>query len=279
MISLVNDLLFIAIGIVFCLLTKNEVVKFLKSFSRKAPVIKKYWYYATGYVIFCLLSYLLVYKFSLNESRQENINILGQALTIVFAIIAGYLAFLQVAENRVDKLVDLATEAMRRMSYNRAIEYYEQALQCDSNNNIDILMNLIEACIINEDYERAEEKLEILKIKATKSREPREWIIYLFLSAIKYLFRQHLDDANEKISDLVTYYLDKKIPFKRVGWSYSEILSSSVFQSTNTVVQQMFLNLTQYIDGGMTSDVRKIFEEGNYSYSATPSATAIQPKK
>jgi tetratricopeptide (TPR) repeat protein len=186
---------------------------------------------------------------------------LGQSLTLVFAIFVGYFAFLQVVESRLDKLKERAKSELSERSYRRAIQYYEEAYKI-SPKDVSILADLLELYLILENYSNFDEK--IIQLQRI-SIEEKEKVTLLYLEATKFLLKQHLQEAKERISKLVQFIEKHPIVLTHFNWDFSDIQDSEVYKKINGEAKIIFENLIKYLSKKMPNDQKSDFEQGNYS--------------
>jgi hypothetical protein len=68
-------------------------------FSNKAPLIKKYWYFVAPFSLITGILFVAIFRYASDARMDMYISALGQVATLIFAIFAGYLAFLQLGLN------------------------------------------------------------------------------------------------------------------------------------------------------------------------------------
>jgi tetratricopeptide (TPR) repeat protein len=188
-------------------------------------------------------------------------SILGQILTLIFAIFVGYFAFLQVVEGRLDKLEERAYFELKQRSYRRATQYYEEAYIINPKDS-SVLSNLLELYLILEDYNNFDEKINQLQ---RISIEEKEKVALLYLQVAEFLLKQHLHEAKEEIKKLVQFIEKHPMALNHFNWNFSDIQDSEVYKRINGESKTIFDNLIKYVSRKLSNEQKNNFEKGNYS--------------
>ncbi len=231
-----------------------------KRFSNRAPLIKRYWLFVVPFFILSVLLFFLLLKYSPANMVSTYTTILSQFLTLIFAIFIGYFAFLQLIENRADKLHELGDNYLREKSYLRAISYYKEAHSIDSK-DFSILANLAELYLIIQDFISFEEKLDLLNKSVIENSEK---IIPLYLKATEYLLKQHKLNATEEINRCVNFI--KKCPNALIhfSWNFSDVKNSPAYLILDGELKDIMDNFIKYLSKELNPEQKERFEAGNY---------------
>jgi tetratricopeptide (TPR) repeat protein len=249
----------IFIGVLSTLLIQKTFFKFWNNFCNKASLIKKYWLFVIPFIILGSVSYFFVLKYSGPEHLQANLTILGQVLTLTFAIFVGYFAFLQVVSNKLANLRERGYANFRKLSYVRAIQCYEEAHLINSK-DYNILANLVELYLITQAQEKLEKKLKLLEEIVI---EDEEKICYYYLKTARFLFKEDLKTAKEELKVLIE--IAKRAPLSYVPWGFDEIQKTEIYRSLTGDAKKILVNLIKYISKQLTPEQQKSFESGNYT--------------
>lgn len=249
----------IFIGALLILLIQKLFLRFWNNFCNKAALIKKYWLFIIPFVILSIVSYFLTFKYSSPEHLQTNLTILGQVLTLVFAIFVGYFAFLQVVENRLEKLREQGYAYFKVQSYRRAIQYYEEAHSINPKSCI-ILPDLVELYLITQEEEKFKRKLELLEKIVI---EDAEKIAYYYLKTAWFLFNEDLRRAKQELSILIDFA--KRASLAYVPWQFDDIKKTEIYKSLTGDARKILDNLISYLSKRLTPQQKNDFENGNYT--------------
>lgn len=235
-------------------------------YNNKAPLIKKYWLFTIPFLVCSIIIFVVILKFSSEDKTSLNISIAGQGLTLIFAIYVGYLAFLQLVENRLDKLKELGDSYLIQKSYLRAIEYYQEAFKIKPT-DYSVLANLLELYLIGQNFSNFEERLPLLEKNAI---EEHEKIIPLYLKAVKSLFKQYITDAKEEIKDCLDFIKKHPNSLEHLIWNFDDIRSSPVYKALEGETKIIMDNFIRYLQRELNDEEKKKFESGNYLLSELP---------
>lgn len=249
----------IFVSILLTLLLQKKVKYLLKSFYNKAPLIKKYWLFVIPFIAFCVIAYPIVTILSTKQDLSNNLSILNQATTLIFAIFAGYFAFQQVVENRLEKLKEQGHLYFKQDSYLRAIQYYEEAYSINPK-DFSLLSDLLEIYLAIQDYKKFDAKinqLEKLRI------EDYEWSTLVYLKTARYLFEQNLGIAKTEIQTYINLVKEKPQCLTIFRWDFSDIKGSDVYKRLDGESKIIFDNFISYLNKELDDTKKKQFEEGN----------------
>jgi tetratricopeptide (TPR) repeat protein len=231
------------------------------NFKNRAQLIKRYWAFVVPFVGVSILAYALVIILTDDILLRElYINVLGQTVTIIFAIFVGYFAFLQVAESRLDKLAQQGDDEMNGGKLVRATSAYEKALAIDPS-HYRVLSNLSELCLIMGNNVRFEELLPRLE-KVTK--DPGERIAYLYLRSLEHLLKTHITEARSAIGEVVDYAKANPRALETFSWSFDDLRKADVYKELKGEARVILDNYIRYLEENLASD-RQRFEAGDYS--------------
>lgn len=255
----------ILIGVLLTLVSQEKFKGLLKSFYGKAPLIKKYWLFVTPFSVVSISAYVLTFKLSTSENLSNNISLLNQATALIFAIFAGYFAFQQLVEYRLEKLKEQANLYFKQSSYLRAIQYYEEAYSINPK-DFSLLAELIEVYLCIEEFKKFDEKIVRLEKLVVEDYE-RSTVAYLKIC--KHLFKQDLGTAKTELKsylDLVQKEPSTLILFR---WDFSDIRKSETYKKLTGEIKTIFDNLMSYLNRNLDEEKKKRFEEGDYILKET----------
>jgi len=253
-------LLGILIGVILTLIIKGVLFKFWCNFCDKASLIKKYWLFVIPFAIFSIIAYFFTLKYSNQMYIQTNLTILGQALTLIFAIFVGYFAFLQVVENRFEKLREKGYLYFKRPAYIRAIQLYEEAHSI-SPKNVSVLSNLIELYLITQSQDKLEKKLKLLGEIVI---EDAEKLNFYYLKTARFLFKEELRIAKTELAVLIDFA--KRTPLSYVPWQFDDLQKTEIYKHLTGDAKKILVNLISYISKKLTLEQKNAFEDGNYTF-------------
>lgn len=248
-------------GIIGTLLIQNFIRELLKNFLSKAPLIKTYWLFIIPFVVITISLYFIVIIFS-TKDREVYLSTLNHATTLIFAIFVGYFAFLQVVENRLEKLREQGHTYFKQKSYLRAIEYYEQAYVINPK-DFSILAELLEVYLVQSD-QKFDRKIVLLDKLVI---EDKEKLIAFYLKTAKHLFRQDIGRANNEIVACLNFIKNKPTALTDRIWDFSDIHEADIYKKLVGEAKNIFDNFLNYIQNGLNEEKKKNFENGNYTLS------------
>ncbi len=249
------------LGVISILFYQKIVTPFFNRLKQKAQLIKKYWTFVFIFVIVSILIYALILVYIPTGNQSLTISIYNNVLALVFAIFVGYFAFLQVVENRRDKLREEADRYLQiEKNYPRAIDIYEKCLAINAD-DFDAWANLLELYLITGRYDTYNEKINIAKDKKKYSENE---LVYLYLLFANDLMKEDIGNAKRHIGEIVTYVRDNPSSLSQFRWGFEEVKSSAKFISLNINTKKMYTNLADYLLRTMSSDRKTKFENGEY---------------
>lgn len=251
-------IIIILITIILTLFLEYIIKKNWKEFFNKTTLIKKYWKFVISFLVISILSGITIYFYT--ENTTDNLILLVQVLTLIFAIFVGYFAFQQVAENRLDKLKEQGYKHLQKSEYLRAIKSFEEAFSI-SPKNFTILSNLQECYIIIQDTKNFNEKKELIKKIII---EDREKIIFYYLKSADYLIKQDIGKAKEEIVECIKFIKGSNL-FLFSSWNFRDIIKSNSYKNLKGESKKILDNFISYLQGILNEDQRKEFENGNYT--------------
>jgi|SRR5688572_10013447 len=237
-----------------------------RSFRDRTQLIKRYWTFVVPFTVLSVAAYTAVWIFVPVVNRDAALDVLGVAMTLIFAIFVGYFAFLQLAENRLDKLIEQGDRELYEKSYSRAIGSYEKALSIDPK-NYHVLSNVLELYLMTGDSVAFEERLPRLGLNGV---EHYEKLVYLYLCALKYLLIGHTIDARAAIQDAVEFVKQHPEALDRLRWNFSDLRESKIYQDLQGESKELLTNFVRYLERGLGAD-RQRFENGDYLLVLIPS--------
>lgn len=254
-------LIFFVCGVVLGSLNRKRINNVLESFFSKASLIKKYWFFVVPFTILSIIAYILTFALSSQQNLGNNISTLNQATTLTFAIFAGYFAFQQVVEHRLDKLKEQGRLYFKQSSYKRALQSYEQALSIDSK-DYSTIAELLEIYLAIQDFQKFDEKLPLMKDVIL---EDYERITLYYLKITKFLLKQDIGSGKGELEGLLSFIEEKPSALVHFSWDFSDIQKTDVFKKLDGESKNILQNLIKYLLKQLNDDEKKQFEEGNFS--------------
>ena len=212
-------------------------------------------------IIFSLLTtgvYVLVLLFAPVSELNTYINIVGQVTALVFAIFVGYFAFLQVIENRIDKLQDEGYTHFKAKDYSRATKIYEQVFSINTK-NFSALSNLLELYLCQRDFEKVKSKLNFLE-KSTLDQ--RDHLVVFYIKIASFILQEYPAEAKTVIIKLIDFKKNNRSLV--INWQFNDIKQSPAYTSIEENFQKLFNNVTLYLQNGFSPEDLDKFEAGNY---------------
>ena len=212
-----------------------------------------------------------IYWIVINNSGESNIDlhisVLGHFVALIFAIFIGYFAFIQVAENRLEKYKDQGFQYIKSRSYLRAKKMYEKAHIIDVSDFL-VLANLLETYLFLEEYSNFNEKINALNDEVIDSSDK---IVVYYLKIAKYLLQEDLGDAKSQLSDFISYVKDKPESIIRFSWDFSDIVRSDPCEKLNWESRTMLDNFRMYLTKSLDGNKKEAFENWDYTLSSVNS--------
>ena len=255
----------VIIGIVLTSFLRRPVIATYKNFLGRAPLIRKYWQFVIPFTIFSAVAYILVCNYTLAENLAKNLTILGHWVTLLFAVFIGYFAFLQVEENRFDKLKELGTMYFKNSSYIRALEAYVAAASINPR-DWNMLSEMLETYLAVNDYQNFDEKIILLE---RCTLEAREKAVLGYLKATRHLLELDIGRAKKEIAYCVKSMQECGKSSGRF-WSFKEIKESLAYQKLVGESKTIFDNLVRYLLQELDEKNRQAFEAENYILNNPP---------
>lgn len=247
-------------GIALTLLFQGRVKKLIRSFFNKAPLIKKYWIFVVPFILVSIIVYTLVIYLSPKESLGNNLTILNQATTLIFAIFVGYFAFQQVIEYRLDKLKEQANLYFKQPSYLRAIQYYEEAYAIDPK-DFSLLAELLEVYLCIGEFKKFDEKIGRLEKLIVEDYE-KSTVAYL--KVCEHLLKQDLGSVKTELKSYIDLVQKNPEVLERFRWDFSDICKCDSYKNLEGDVKAIFDNLVSYLNKKLDEDKKKRYENGDY---------------
>lgn len=245
------------------LLVQKRIIDAVKNFFifSKVPLLKKYWLFVIPFSFLSISAYIFMIKSFPHENLNNNISLLNQATTLIFAIFAGYFAFQQVVENRLERLKEQGHNYFKQNSYKRAIQYYEQALAINSK-DFSVLAELLELYLVIQDDKRFNERIAILE-KIVMEDYERTTVYYLKIA--KLLFKQELGTAKKELKEYISLVKKKPSALVHFSWDFSDIRKSEVYQKLDGETKTIFENFINYLNKSLDESNKELFEESNFT--------------
>lgn len=247
-------------GIALTLLFQGRVEKLIRGFFNKAPLIKKYWIFVVPFILVSIIVYTLVIYLSPKENLSNNLTILNQATTLMFAIFVGYFAFQQVIEYRLDKLKEQAILYFKQPSYLRAIQYYEEAYAIDPK-DFSLLAELLEVYLCIGEFKKFDEKIGRLEKLIVEDYE-KSTVAYL--KVCEHLFKQDLGSAKTELKSYIDLVQKDPEVLEQFRWDFSDIRKCDLCKELDGDVKTIFENLVNYMHKNLDEEKKKRFETEDY---------------
>lgn len=228
-------------------------------FLTKAPLIKKYWLFTIPYIFLSIIAYVVIINNSPVSNISNNLTIINQITTLIFAIFVGYFAFQQVVENRFDKLKEQGHLYFKQQSYLRAIQYYEEAYLINSR-DFSLLAELLELYLAIQNFNKFDEKISFLE----KLRiEDYEWSTLYYLKITESIFEKNLGQAESTLKEYLKKSKKNPLILMHFSWDFSDIRKSEPCKLLKGDLKTIFDNFIVYLNKGF-DDVKKTqFENGD----------------
>jgi tetratricopeptide (TPR) repeat protein len=244
-----------ALATAFILLFGIDIVK---RFLKNTRLIRNYWIFIIIFVSGSTAIYWIILSSSTFTDKNLAISIANQASGLIFAIFTGYFAFSQVMESRFEKYDSDGLGYLTNSDYTEAIKAWEQALSIKRKNPT-TLGNLLEVYAIKGDYDKIEERIEMLKRITPPERQE---IPFIILTAM-YLFKGYLNDANDSIEETIRIIQAKNRPYHS-RWEFNNLKRSPRYQALQGDTKKLFDNYAAFVLAEMTEDNRNKFVSGDY---------------
>ena len=167
---------------------------------KSASLIRQYWKFIIVFSsIFVLTLGIIIVKIQDKNDLYSILNLVIQIATLVFAIFVGYLAFVQVIENRFEKLRNRGKDELDGKKYKRAIQNWEQA-HLIKRKDSDTLADLLETYLIVKNFRKFDEKIKELEKLIV---EESDSVTFHYLRAARYLLVENLGEAKERINQFI----------------------------------------------------------------------------
>lgn len=237
----------------------------IKTLKQKPPTIKRYWYFVIPFFILLITSYMVLLNFYFQDQKLNlYTDILNQISALIFAIFIGYFSFLQVIQNRADKLKQEGTHYLnpRNRDYARAIKTFEEIVSIEPNDFHNIA-NLLEAYLIKKDFKSFETHRNHFKKCLFSDKDE---LVYQYVMILYYFLRGHNVDADRHIAELVDF--TRKNPEVTINWNFGDFTSSPTYTDSleaGTDVRLKFDNVLSYLNKNMSAENVVRFESGDYT--------------
>jgi hypothetical protein len=254
--------IFIAIAAALTGFAANNILSegLFKRVLRKTALIKFYWKFVIFFALFSTLVYLGIFIVVPLTHIDTALTLVGQVLTLVFAIFVGWYAFLQVAENRIDKLEEKAGELFADGQYQRARQAYEE-IYTTNPKNFTNFAGLMELLLVTGD------EIEFKRLCSSFEKtciEDREKLIAKYLDILKDLLSENIKSAKSKLTRCVEFIKSHPQSLSKLGWQFKELRDSAIYQSLEGDSKIILDNFLKYLNLELAVEQRSKFEEGNF---------------
>ncbi|PJE76724.1 hypothetical protein COV05_03080 [Candidatus Uhrbacteria bacterium CG10_big_fil_rev_8_21_14_0_10_48_16] len=261
-------LLVLAVGVALGAALKAPGKKLFLRFFAQLLIVKGYWKFVLPFFLFSVLAYFMVLNYAEEFLIDRYISILSHFVTLVFAIFVGYFAFLQVAENRLEKFKEEGLRHISQKSWARAKKYYEKIYVIDPT-DFGSLANLLEVYLMLSDYNSFNEKISHLE-KEVEDKQDK--IIIYYLKVAKPLLQQDLGTAKSELGDCISFIKDNPELLVKFSWNFGDIKQSDVYKGLDGESKKIFDNFVQYLTRSLGEENKAKFEKADYVLEE-PSAT------
>jgi len=197
------------------------------------------------------------------------LSLLLQTLTIIFGVVATYFALKQLTEARYSKLQEIGGKDLRAQRYSSAISNWKEALLIKPTSGI--LLNLMEAYLISEEFKEFDELLKYLEKKKRLQQktiiEPKDYVIYCYLRTFRNLFVENLGAAKDCLKEMINFIEENEFK-QNIGWDFSDIRKSNTYKKLTGDIQKVADNLMYYLEKRLTEDDIQLFKSNNYLFIA-----------
>ena len=253
-------ILIFILGSFFYGFIQNDFKKWLNRFSTKPPIIKKYWIFVVPFLIITTVLFYWLFKKTTGNEQALLFSLVGQGATLIFAIYAGYLAFQQLMENRLDKLREYGDSCLLQKHYKRAMEHYLEVLKIKPR-DYNARANILEIYLLNGNFEKFEKDFLLLNELAV---EGSERLACKYLAATRFLLDEHNSKAKEKINEIINFIKKDPQSLKYMDWTFEDIKNSTIYERMEGDSKVMIGNLIKYLSREMKEEDKKRFENGDY---------------
>lgn len=207
------------------------------------------------------------------EKVTTLVGVVMQGATLIFAVVASYLALRQLVETRINTTEQLAWGEMRRGNYRRASSKWKDTLYMLPEPHR--FTNLCEVLLLGGFYDEFDEQISKAEQRFYRNQlliEDSEKVNVLHLKATRHLLVRNQGEA-EKFIDVIREIFAENGRVN-TGWKFADLIASPEYSKLTGECRTILDNLINYIDGTMQPEIIKAFELGEYAVSstATPSA-------
>lgn len=257
----------IFIGAILVAVLNKPTRALIAIFKERAPLVKKYWQLVVPLVMLTIGAYIITYLYVKTEVFYE---IIGQVSGLALGIIAGYIAFTELGENRFEKLQDSGMDEFRALRFKSAQVKLEEAHRIKSR-DVGLLGNLMELYIILGHYEKFDSKIAHYQRIAV---EEAEELVLLYLIALKEAVRDRPKDTKIKIKDVIQYVTNHPHARDTLGWSDNELVKCEDYKLLSTESKDLAKNTLYYVTEKLDEEQEVRFTEGDYTLKKRPRSAA-----
>lgn len=212
---------------------------FIKIWER-ILLLKKYWIIVIVFTISSFLWYLYVFGNFKDAALSNAISVYNTVLTLFFACIVWYFAFLQVQEGRISRLESEWNTYLNSFSYLRAMQTYTELYSIVPSNHI-YIVNLLELYLILWRISDFDKKYKEFINNCLEKEETLNW---KYLMILKNFLSLSMKDYDASIKDYLSFAKDKDI--KRLNWNFNHVMNSQAFLGIKEEYRNKFLQFTNY---------------------------------
>lgn len=241
------------------------LIKFISSgagrlYILKARLIKRYWLICAIFILISVIVYLSIFKRYTGDSLDHAISVVGQNITLLFAIVVGYFAFEQVSIQKAEQKQKTGYENLRQRKLGRAKSDLEDSLSLDPS-NINTLLNLTELYLITADYKAFNEKVILLESMVIDRPEK---VLLHYLKVIYALFTKGYDDAVREINICVKEEGSINIAERTIPrWGYGEIVLAEPFKRFNENEKKLVEIYFRYLQNALNTEEMVAYRNGD----------------
>lgn len=255
----INNWFVLILVFIFGLLCSKKIRKLTKKiknkYSQKMQIIQKYCNFVFIFLLLLLITYTLVFKFLNNNNLPIYISIINHVSALTFAIFIGYFSFIQILENKIEKLNSEAFLNMKSKNFSRAQKLYENILTINPSHS-DALKNLLELYCIQKDFKNFKQKINLFKVE-----EKKDVLIKHYLLFIKRFFEGNDGKAERIIKKSIKFKKSFNDPSKFNNfWDFRDILQCDNYKQLTPIRKNIFDGYINYLSGKLNTDEIEKFE-------------------
>jgi len=218
-------------------------------------LLKKYWIIVFTFITISFGWYYYIFqKFQLNDLSNA-ISIYNNILTLLFACIVWYFAFLQLQEGKISRLENEWEVYPQNYSYVRALQTYSELYSIVPNNHTYITNSLELQLILEKNDEFDKLFQELMK----NCLEKEEKLIYYYLLVLKHFFTLHMGEYESSIKQYLEFA--KKENITSINWNFNHVMNSPLFLWMKQDRKDEFMKFVNYARNQHLGNSKDEFEK------------------